>query len=202
MPALLDSASHREAAPADLAAFVSSLHPARLAASLDAALSAATLARLQNSSRMRDRLARLVLGDADVAGPAPLFGQPARRAALFAGSIWHARSLLKLISGQDLGVFVDKLGAEFQPFGVRHIGLAVSTALIVDPEQLSEAVEQDGLGCLGGWLATLPERERQRVLLSLPPGSAAEQPSAAHRAAADAIFAVVLTQLALQVPQP
>jgi hypothetical protein len=121
---------------------------------------------------------------------------------LFAGSIWHARSLLKLISGQDLGVFVDKLGAEFQPFGVRHIGLAVSTALIVDPEQLSEAVEQDGLGCLGGWLATLPERERQRVLLSLPPGSAAEQPTAAHSAAAYAIFGVILPHLASQASWP
>lgn len=201
MSGLSDSASHCEATSADLAAFVSSLHPARLAVSLDAALSAATLARLQNSSRMRDRLVRLVLGDAGVAGPGPLSGHSPRRAALLAGSIWHARSLLKLISGQDLGAFVDKVGAEFQPFGVRHIGLAVSTALIADPEQLSEAVEQDGLGCLGGWLATLPERERQRVLLSLPPGTAAEQPNAAHRAAADAIFAVVLPHLASQVPQ-
>lgn len=202
MPGLPDNLNHHETASPDLAAFASLIHPARLAAGLDASLSAATLARLQGSGRTQERVARLLLGDTVETGPDPLFGQAPRRAALLAGSIWHARSLLKLISGQDLGILVEKVGVECQPFGVRHIGQAVSTILFTDPERLAEAIEQDGYGCLGAWLATVPERDRHRVLLRIPPGTAAETPAAAYRATADAIFAAVLTQLSSQEARP
>lgn len=190
----------------DLSELVSTIDPARIAACLDASLSQATLERLRASSRLHGRLVRLVLGDvveeqADGPRTDPLFGAIPRRAALLAGSIWHARSLLKLIAGKDIAVFVERIGGDVQAFGIRHVERAVSSSVITGPERLADAVEQDGHACLGAWLSTLPEGDRRNILMRLPPGTPAEQ-ATVDAAVAGEIFAVVLPHLAAETGKP
>ncbi|WID99708.1 nodulation protein NolU (plasmid) [Bosea vestrisii] len=201
MPATQAESDHGGIAATGLAALVPAIHPARIAACLDGSLSPTTLARLQASGRLHERLARLVLGDAPEISTAssaadPLLGAAPRRVALLAGAVWHARSLLKLIAGQDIAIFTERVGAEVHAFGIRHVEQAVSSTLITGPERLAEAVEHDGHGCLGAWLAALPEPDRRQILLRLPPGTVAEQSMAVHAAAAGEIFAAVLPHLA------
>ncbi|MCC8939913.1 nodulation protein NolU [Bradyrhizobium sp. Arg62] len=177
-----------------------SIDPSRFAARLDPLLSPATLLRLQRSSRLQPRLAKLLLGnEVDVSGAGwnndPLLGHDPRRAALFAGSIWHARSVLKLVSKHDLSILVEMIGAEAHGFAIRHLASAVATTPIVDPEQLSWQIEHDGYACLGAWLDQASAFDRIRVLLRLPVGTAADNPAAEHRSAAGPLLALVMAHL-------
>lgn len=203
----MEGHSQRTPFPAGLAEFGATLHPARLAARLDPSLSPATLSRLQKSLRLQDRLAWLMLGD-ELGGidgtwePDVLLGKDPRRAALLAGGIWHARSLLKLIAGPELALLAERVGTEVQPFAVRHLAQAVAGEPVADPEQLALLIEQDGHACLGAWLEGLPALARHRVLLRLPPGTAAESPAPAHREAAGPLLALVLARFAAEGQAP
>ncbi|MTV18309.1 MULTISPECIES: nodulation protein NolU [Bradyrhizobium] len=177
-----------------------SIHPSRLAACLDPLLSPATLLRLQQSFRLQPRLAALLVGhEVDVSGAGwnedPLLGHDPRRAALLAGSIWHARSVLKLVSKHDLSILVKMIGAEAHAFAIRHLSSAVATTPIADPEHLSRQIEDDGHACLGAWLDKAPALDRSRVLLRLPVGTAADNPAAEHRCAAGALLSLVMAHL-------
>ncbi|MDA9437089.1 nodulation protein NolU [Bradyrhizobium sp. CCBAU 51627] len=177
-----------------------SVDTGRFAALLDPLLSPSTLARLQQSARLQPRLAELLLGSKVEASCADwnedaLFGHDPRRAALLAGSIWHARSILKLVSRHDLPILVELIGAEAHVFAVRHLSSAVATTPILDPEQLSRQIEYDGHACLGAWLEQTSSLGRIRVLLRLPVGTAAESPTAEHRSAAGPLLSLVLAQL-------
>ncbi|AGS25358.1 nodulation protein NolU (plasmid) [Rhizobium etli bv. mimosae str. Mim1] len=188
-----------------LSQFFALIHPTRLAACLDPALSPATLVRLQSSQRLQPRLAGLLVDDGmdlegDGWGPDLLHGYDPRQAALFAGSIWHARSLLKLISKSDLTVLIEHIGAEAHAFGIRHQARAIATSSIADPEKLAEQIEHDGHACLGAWLDKHSGLHRHRVLLRLPVGTAAEEPTIEHRNAAGQLFALVITRLMTEVP--
>ncbi|MGY3622267.1 nodulation protein NolU [Bradyrhizobium sp. USDA 10063] len=184
---------------------VASIHPTRLAARLDAVLSAATLVRLQKSSRLQIRLAELLVGnemDSNGSGLGAdlLLGHDPRRAALLAGSIWHARSLLKLISKQHLSILIGRIGAEAHAFGIRHLANAIAATSIADPEQLSQQIEDDGHSCLGAWLNEASARDRTRVLLRLPIGTAAENPATEHHNAAGPLLSLVIAHLATEAP--
>lgn len=184
-----------------LNALGAAIHPDRLALRLDASLSPATLSRLQKSPRLQGRLAALLLADGveeGAWGPDLLSGNAPRRVALLVGGIWHARSLLKLISGQDLAFLAERIGPEVQSFAIRHIGQAMASELIGEPERLARLIEQDGHGCLGAWLEGVSASERRRVLLRLPVGTAAESPTDAHREAAGPLVALVLARLAAE----
>ncbi|WP_439396948.1 nodulation protein NolU [Bradyrhizobium sp. PMVTL-01] len=177
-----------------------SVDPGRVAALLDPLLSPSTLARLQQSARLQPRLAELLLGSKVEASCADwnedaLFGHDPRRAALLAGGIWHARSILKLVSRHDLPILVESIGAEAHVFAVRHLSSAVATTPIFDPEQLSRQIEYDGHACLGAWLEQTSSLARIRVLLRLPVGTAAEIPTAEHRSAAGPLLSLVLAHL-------
>ncbi|UQR65031.1 nodulation protein NolU [Bradyrhizobium sp. C-145] len=177
-----------------------SVDPSRFAGRLDPLLSPSTLARLQQSARLQPRLAELLLGSEVEVGSAdwnedPLLGHDPRRAALLAGSIWHARSILKLVSRHDLSILIEMIGAEAHAFAVRHLSSAVATTPIVDPEQLSRQIEYDGHACLGAWLEEASSLDRVRVLLRLPIGTAAENPTAEHRSAAGPLLSQVMAHL-------
>ncbi|MCA6103909.1 MULTISPECIES: nodulation protein NolU [Bradyrhizobium] len=179
---------------------IASIHPSRFAACLDPLLSPATLLRLQQSSRLQPRLAELLLGsDVDVSGAGwnddLLLGHDPRRAALLAGGIWHAHSVLKLVSKRDLSILVEMIGAEAHAFAIRHLPSAVATALIADPEHLSRQIERDGHACLGAWLDRAPAIERIRVLLRLPRGTAADNPAAEHHRASGPLLSLVVAHL-------
>ncbi|WGD51292.1 nodulation protein NolU [Bradyrhizobium sp. CB1650] len=181
----------------ELAASVDS---SRFAGLLDPLLSPSTLVRLQQSARLQPRLAELLLGSEVKVGSAdwnedPLLGHEPRRAALLAGSMWHARSILKLVSRHDLSVLVEMIGAEAHAFAVRHLSSAVATTPIVDPEQLARQIEYDGHACLGAWLEEASSLDRIRVLLRLPIGTAAENPAAEHRSAAGLLLSQVVAHL-------
>uniref|UniRef100_A0A939LGW4 Nodulation protein NolU n=2 Tax=Bradyrhizobium quebecense TaxID=2748629 RepID=A0A939LGW4_9BRAD len=183
---------------------VASIHPSRFAARLDPLLSPPTLLRLQQSSRLQPKLAGLLLGgEVDVSGANwnedLLLGHDPRRAALLAGSIWHARSVLKLVSRHDLSILVELIGAEAHAFGIRHLSSAVATTPIADPEQLSRQIEHDGHVCLGAWLDEAPALERTRVLLRLPVGTAADNPAADYRCAAGPLLSLVMAHLRTEV---
>ncbi|UFW92088.1 nodulation protein NolU (plasmid) [Bradyrhizobium barranii] len=177
-----------------------SIDQSRFAARLDPLLSLPTLGRLQRSVRLQGRLVELLLGsEVDVSGADwnedPLLGHDPRRAALIAGSIWHARSVLKLVSRHDLSILVEMIGAEAHAFGVRHLSSAVATTPILNPEQLSRQIEYDGHACLGAWLQEASSLDRIRVLLRLPVGTAAENPAAEHRSAAGPLLSLVVAHL-------
>jgi len=156
---------------------------------------------MQKSPRLRQRLAELMLGDdaAVVANgawePDLLFDQDPRRAALLAGGVWHGRSLLKLIARADLAILAERIGAEAQPFALRHLSQAVADETVADPERLAALVERDGHACLGAWLEDFSAPARRRVLLRLPPGTAAENPSPKHREMAGPLLALVVARL-------
>ncbi|WFU54598.1 nodulation protein NolU [Bradyrhizobium pachyrhizi] len=178
-----------------------SIHPTRLAACLDANLSVATLVQLQKSRRLQTRMAGLLL-DSDInfnrSGWTPdlLLGHDPKRAAVLAGCIFHARSLIKLISKADVAVLIGHVGAEAQAFGIRHAAHAASTRVITDPHQLAQEIDDDGHACLGAWLDQASALDRSRVLLRLAVGTAADNPATEHRQAADRLFSLVLAQLA------
>ncbi|TWB93013.1 hypothetical protein FBZ93_11152 [Bradyrhizobium macuxiense] len=188
-----------------LRAFVTSIHPTRFATRLDPLLSAPTVLRLQKSPRLQRRLAGLLL-DSEIEQNGRdwvsdlLLGHDPRRAALLAGGIWYARSLLKLVSKKDLSILVGMIGAEVHSFGIRHLSSAVATRSIIDPEQLSRQIEHDGHACLGAWLNEAPALDRTRVLLRLPIGTAAENPAAEHRNAAGPLLSLIMGHLATEAP--
>ncbi|PVE20930.1 nodulation protein NolU [Microvirga sp. KLBC 81] len=188
-----------------LSELVASMHPTRLAARLDVSLSASTVMRLQKSPRLQGRLARLLLGNemdpnGSGWGSDLLLGHDPRRAALLAGSIWHARSLLKLVSRYDLSILIGRIGAEAHAFGIRHLANAIETTSIADPERLARQIEHEGHACLGAWLNEASALDRTRVLLRLPIGTAAENPAAEHRNAAGPLLSLVITHLATEMP--
>ncbi|MCV3211081.1 nodulation protein NolU [Mesorhizobium sp. YC-39] len=194
-----------ESASVGLSQLAAAIHPTRLAARLDPALSAATLVRLQKSRRLQVRLAGLLLDDEMNLnegrwGQDLLRGHDPRRAALLAGSLWHARSLLKLISKPDLTVLIQSIGAEAHAFGIRHLAHAIATGSIDDPEQLAQQIEHDGHACLGAWLDENSALDRDRVLLRLPVGTAADEPAIEHRNAAGQLFSLVVAYLVAETP--
>ncbi|MBM2715368.1 nodulation protein NolU [Mesorhizobium caraganae] len=186
----------------DLAALA---HPTRLAARLDPALSAATLVQLQKSPRLQPRLAELLLDNERASngsgwGPDLLRGHDPRRAALLAGSIWHARSLLKLVTKPHLTVLIGHIGADAHAFGIRHLAHAIANSLIADPEKLAQQIEHDGHACLGAWLNDSPALERSRVLLRLPVGTPAETPAPEHSNASGRLFSLVVAHFETEIP--
>ncbi|WGS24028.1 nodulation protein NolU [Bradyrhizobium sp. ISRA464] len=181
------------------------IHPSRFAAHLDALLSAPTVLKLQNSYRLQKRFAELVLGSELVSkgsnwGTDVLAGHDPRRVALLAGSIWHARSVLKLVSKHDLTILIGNIGTEAHAFGIRHLSNAIATMSIADPERLSHQIEHDGYACLGAWLENASQLDRARVLLRLPVGSSAETPASEHHIAASQLLSLVMQHLATETP--
>ncbi|MGV7213427.1 nodulation protein NolU [Bradyrhizobium sp. UFLA05-112] len=175
--------------------------PSRLAARLDPRLSPSTVLQLQKATRLQERLAKLLLGGELVVnegswGRDVLLGHDPHRAALLAGSVWHARSLVKRVSKRDLELLIEDIGAEAHAFAIRHLSNAVATESIVDPEQLTHQIEHDGYACLGAWLAEASELDRRRVLLRLPVGTAADAPAAEHQKAAGQLLSLVMAHLA------
>ncbi|MGY4473825.1 nodulation protein NolU [Bradyrhizobium sp. USDA 3364] len=181
------------------------IHPSRLAGHLDGLLSEATVLQLQKTPRLQQRLAELLLKSEEASngtdwGRDVLLGHDPRRAALLAGSIWHARSVLKLVSKHDVAILIENIGAEAHAFSIRHLSGAVATTSIVDPHKLSSQIEHDGLACLGAWLKDASELDRVRVLFRLPVGTAAESPAAEHHNAASRLLSLVVAHLASEAP--
>ncbi|WP_314960662.1 nodulation protein NolU [Bradyrhizobium cosmicum] len=181
------------------------MHPSRFAARLDALLSTPTVLRLQRSVRLQERLAELAVGNEGAWngsnwGRGVLLGHDPHRAALLAGSVWHARSLLKLVSRREMETLIGNVGAEAHAFGIRNLSSAVATTSILDPERLSQGIEHDGYACLGAWLDEASELDRKRVLLRLPVGTAAEAPATEHHRAAGQLLSLVMAHLATEAP--
>ncbi|MEK9282214.1 nodulation protein NolU [Bradyrhizobium sp. ISRA442] len=181
------------------------IHPSRFAGHLDGLLSAATVLQLQKSPRLQQRLVELLLGSELVSngtdwGRDVLLGHDPRRAALLAGSIWHARSVLKLVSRHDVAILIENIGAEAHAFAIRHLSSAVATTSIDDPQKLASQIEHDGCACLGAWLKDASELDRVRVLFRLPVGTTAESPAAEHHNSAGQLLSLVVAHLATEEP--
>ncbi|MGX5805597.1 nodulation protein NolU [Bradyrhizobium sp. Arg314] len=178
-------------------------HPTRLAACLDPALSVATLVQLQKRPRLQPRLAQLLLDNemhSNGSGWEPdlLGGRDPGRVALLAGSVWHARSLLKLVSKSHLTALIEHIGADAHAFGIRHLAQAIANSAITDPEKLAQQIDYDGHACLGAWLNESTAPERNRVLLRLPIGTAAENPGPEHSKASGQLLSLVLAHLEME----
>ncbi|WP_244422233.1 nodulation protein NolU [Bradyrhizobium sp. ORS 285] len=179
---------------------VASADLSRLAKHLDPRLSNSLLARLQQSARLQPRLAALLLGEEVAIGDTDwsedlLLGHDPRRVALLAGSIWHARSILKMVARRDLSILVELIGSDAHAFAMRHSSKAVVKGPIDDPRQLSTQIEYDGHACLGAWLEQASWLDRMRVFVRLPVGTAADNPLAEHRSAAGPLLSQVIAYL-------
>ncbi|WP_018319561.1 hypothetical protein [Bradyrhizobium sp. WSM2793] len=179
------------------------IHPGRFAGHLDGLLSAATVLQLQKTPRLQQRLVELLLGSELVSNGADwgrdvLLGHDPRRAALLAGSIWHARSVIKLVSKHDVTILIENIGAEAHAFAIRHLSSAVATTSIDDPQKLASQIEHDGCACLGAWLKDASELDRVRVLFRLPVGTTAESPAAEHHNSAGQVLSLVVAHLAVE----
>ncbi|MGY3238053.1 hypothetical protein ACVWZ4_001289 [Bradyrhizobium sp. USDA 4472] len=181
------------------------IHPSRFARHLDGPLSADTVLRLQKTRRLQQRLVELLLGNELASngidwGRDVLLGHDPRTAALLAGSIWHARSVRKLVSRHDVAILIENIGAEAHAFAIRHLSSAVATTSIDDPQKLASQIEHDGCACLGAWLKDASELDRVRVLFRLPVGTTAESPAAEHHNSAGQLLALVVAHLATEEP--
>ncbi|UWU76087.1 nodulation protein NolU [Bradyrhizobium huanghuaihaiense] len=181
------------------------IHPGRFAGHLDGRLSSATVLQLRKTPRLQQRLVELLMGSELVSngtdwGRDVLLGHDPRRAALLAGSIWHARSVLKFVSKHDVAVLIENIGAEAHAFAIRHLSSAVATASIDDPQKLARQIEHDGCACLGAWLKDASELDRVRVLFRLPVGTTAEYPAAEHHNSAGQLLSLVVAHLASEEP--
>ncbi len=182
------------------------IHPSRFAGHLDERLSTATVLQLQKSPRLQQRLAELLLSSEELVsngtdwGRDVLLGHDPRRAALLAGSIWHARSVLKFVSRHDVAILIENIGAEAHAFAIRHLSNAVATTSIDDPQKLASQIEHDGCACLGAWLKDASELDRVRVLFRLPVGTTAESPAAEHHNSAGQLLSLVVAHLATEEP--
>lgn len=182
-------------------------HPERLSARLDPRLGAALIERLRACPRLRPRLARVLVA------PPPLDGEETgegagalaerltecdpEELARLAGAVWHANALKLVISGKAVAELVQRIGPHARAFGLRNAALAVAEeAVATEPAELAQAIERDGLRCLGAWLARVPAETRARLLLRLPPASPAElvDGDAAGLVRAPAIMARVLAE--------
>ncbi|MGQ4274900.1 nodulation protein NolU [Terrihabitans sp. B22-R8] len=191
-----------------LAEFVPLIHPARLASCLAPGLDFETIGKMQAAPRLHVRLARLAFGSAFPIeaewGPDVLRGADPERVALLAGAVWHARSLLMLVSGQQLATLAQHVGRDIHSFGVRHVSHSVSEEAIDQPDRLADAIRRDGLACLRAWLGEYSPLERRRVILRLDPATPLEafEFSPQHRSAAKSIVERVLDHLAATDGEP
>ncbi|MBB4382600.1 nodulation protein NolU [Bradyrhizobium sp. SBR1B] len=181
------------------------IHPSRFAGHLDGLLSPDTVLQLQKTGRLQQRLVELLLGNELVSngtdwGRDVLLGHDPRRAALLAGSIWHARSVLKFVSRQDVAILIENIGAEAHAFAIRHLSSGVATTSIDDPQKLASQIEHDGYACLGAWLKETSKLDRVRVLFRLPVGTSAESPAAEHYNSAGRLLTLVVAHLATEEP--
>lgn len=186
---------------------VETVHPARIARRLDPRMTVATVERLRSTTRLRRRLAVLVVlpapamiaEDQDTSDPIVaelgrrLLPHEPLRLARMAGATWHARTLKLIVSGKSVAALVEAIGDEAYAFGLNTVDLAIAPGLDRGSgEAAAKVVEADGLRCLGLVLDRLSPQVRTEILLRLPPGTGAEGPGA-ETSAADAI--AILTRV-------
>ena len=182
---------------------LSFLHPSRTSSALDQRLTAETAQRLQNCRRLHDRLAarmQALLSKEDlwpIPARAEFFVSPVhpREMARFAGAVWHAASLRLVVTGKAASELVAMVGEQTFTFGLRHAAAAVAPAHTTSPSELAEAIERDGLACLGAWLMAEPKPRRDALLLRLSAENVeqARRFNPSHEAACRSVMAVVLT---------
>jgi hypothetical protein len=180
------------------------LHPSRISLALDQRLLPETVQKLLNCQRLHERLAaemRTPLVKEDlwpIPTAADFLAAPAhpRDMARLAGAVWHAASLRLVVTGKAASELVAAVGEKVFTFGLRHAAMAVAPARTTRPSELAEAIDCDGLSCLGAWLAAEPKPRRNALLLRLSPEEVelARQFNPDHKAMCKAVMAVVLAK--------
>jgi hypothetical protein len=172
----------------DATRLVLAAHPRRLADALDSRLSAPLVRRLQNCTRLHDRIAPLLIqqqtgGSNDTpaddatalaqrqASFERLFQADLKEASSLAGAAWHALSLRQMIRGRDVADLVAQIGPRAHAFGLRRDGVAPALHSAA-PGVLAEHIARDGYACLAVWVSSFPSPMQQQLHVRLPPESA------------------------------
>jgi hypothetical protein len=183
---------------------LSFLHPSRVSMALDPRLTAETVRKLQNCGRLHERLVtqlQPILTQQDL-WPIPASaeflvppGDP-QGAARLAGAIWHSASLRLIVTGKAAAELVAAIGENAFTFGLRHAAAAIAPAQTHRPSDLAEAIEHDGLACLGAWLSAEPKARRDAVLLRLSLEDAKQTCGFGpkHQSACQAVMAAVMAE--------
>jgi len=160
-------------------------HPGRLVA-LAPALDEGAASRLLAVPRLHERLSERLLVAASLQTEECWDFPPRRRLALLppaelrriarhAGAALHSRSVRNVIVRQARERLIERIGADAYAFAVKRAPFLTMPTERPQRADATEAIETDGLACLGAWLATEPLAVSGRVALGFPPGLALER---------------------------
>jgi Bacterial type III secretion apparatus protein (OrgA_MxiK)/YOP proteins translocation protein K (YscK) len=118
------------------------------------------------------------------------------RLAYFAGAVWHAHSLRRLILGRWLAVALSGFDPALRETALANLDLAPEDVAPLAGIELAEAIRLDGIRCLGAWIGQLPENVRSRVVLKFSVSSAIDgATSAIHQRRGASIINRLATQV-------
>lgn len=107
------------------------------------------------------------------------------------GIAWHAASVLRILDGARIRELATRLGFDPRPLALRFVsGIEVPA---VSEDQLPDALNADGGGCVAAWCETLDVVSRAVVALFLPAGARA---GTLHAAQGPALVRAVLDEAA------
>jgi hypothetical protein len=111
------------------------------------------------------------------------------RLASYAGVIWHAKVIVRLIDGTAVRNLIAAIGGEFRSFALNNVVLAPPIDSEITAEAIPEEIGLAGNRCLAAWCAAQPIAVGIRVALRLADGT---PPERTHRTFGPAIIDSVL----------
>jgi hypothetical protein len=116
------------------------------------------------------------------------------RLAGYAGAIWHAKAIVRLIDGIAVRNLIAAIGGELRSFAINNVVLAPPVEGETTTEAIPEDIRLDGNRCLAAWCAARPIAVGTRVALRLADDTPPEQ---THRTFGPAIIDSALEAIRL-----
>lgn len=85
------------------------------------------------------------------------------------GAVWHAATLSREIRSEVVNEYREALGMDTLNLALRVRHLAGAADLLRTPAALLQAIDRDGIACMGAWFAAQPEALRDWLKLRLDP---------------------------------
>ncbi len=170
--------------------------PQRLAEWFGHGIDAELLIRITSFRRLASRCGRLI---DDRLGPFTASPEQQRMLSLDglglmgvahqAGTIWHARTIVRVIDGPAVRGLLASIGSRLRSFAIAHVGSAPEATQPVQIDALPAFIASDGLACLVAWCEVQPAAVGERLILRLGACAVADD---RHRVAGPAIIDTLL----------